>query len=145
MEITHRIPKFNSEALKSLDTKSLKSSLRQPLQEMKILIVNCMWSWGSFEISILKILIWAQLKFWKFWSDMIAFHMQLLHIELCWLFMWLLHRQNETFQNSIYWSPTYILQWHKKSITIWLWKDWGPRRRGWIGTFSNFYRVLNID
>ena len=35
MEITHRIPKFNSEALKSLDTKSLKSSLRQPLQEMK--------------------------------------------------------------------------------------------------------------
>ena len=35
LEVTHSIPKFTSEVLKSLDTKSLKSSLRQPLQEMK--------------------------------------------------------------------------------------------------------------
>ena len=25
------------------------------------------------------------------------------------------------------------------------WKDRGPRKGGWIGTFSNFYQVLNLN
>ena len=71
--------------------------LRLSLQKMEnpiLLLVNCTWSWSSFKISFLK-MIWGQLKFWNFWSDMIAFQMQALHIELCWLFLWLLHQRNE--------------------------------------------------